>query len=420
MCRKGMILPIFHEEKEEIWLSKNHVRHYFDFWLGLRNEIYSSNYTQWYDGTPLNYTAWDQDRIPYKAYECSGVYVEKQDGNWTDCACDGCKDTRIICMKQKKMADMDVAVNNITFEGLNCLKQELQCANGKKCIWYDYLCDGDDNCGDNSDEQDCDANAEIKKTPSGEYVVEYKYIIPGLNPKQSLIETNCKTHQFTCFDGQCVPLAARCDKKADCADGTDEDICEYNYQKSPVSQLYYMIKAPMNYFQAHKTCKRLGGTLPMPTSKEESDWIGGLVNRPFWIDARNTPGTVYFPKFRNGTDITYTNWGVTQPNNDNQECTAIAVHGGGKWFDCRCSDCDWKLAICVRNFRYQKDSNETESGEKDGEKTSDDLRHGVGWTGARYGQSFLWLIVALVAAAILLYFILDFAGTKKVTYKVDP
>ena len=35
----------------------------------------------------------------------------------------------------------------------------------------------------------------------------------------------CTSDQFTCANGQCVPMAARCDGNIDCTDGSDESNC---------------------------------------------------------------------------------------------------------------------------------------------------------------------------------------------------
>ena len=40
------------------------------------------------------------------------------------------------------------------FEFLDCLNDRFKCDNGK-CIHSDWRCDGDNDCGDNSDENIC-------------------------------------------------------------------------------------------------------------------------------------------------------------------------------------------------------------------------------------------------------------------------
>lgn len=71
-----------------------------------------------------------------------------------------------------------------------CKDTEFRCANGQ-CIIRSYLCDGDNDCLDGSDETSCPTAA-------------------------------CGSRTFRCNNTACVQATLRCDGDADCADGSDE------------------------------------------------------------------------------------------------------------------------------------------------------------------------------------------------------
>lgn len=79
-----------------------------------------------------------------------------------------------------------------------CEPNQFQCNNGK-CVLKTWLCDSENDCGDNSDEEGCAAS----------------------DPRQP-----CKSVEFACSSGtQCMPKSYHCDGQSDCMDGSDEIGC---------------------------------------------------------------------------------------------------------------------------------------------------------------------------------------------------
>ncbi|KAH8407013.1 hypothetical protein KR222_004148, partial [Zaprionus bogoriensis] len=75
-----------------------------------------------------------------------------------------------------------------------CEEKQFRCSSGE-CIPIRYVCDGDSDCRDHSDEQ---------------------------QEQCRFTESTCSSNQFRCNNGQCIPNKWRCDHENDCADGSDE------------------------------------------------------------------------------------------------------------------------------------------------------------------------------------------------------
>uniref|UniRef100_A0A3P8N9H4 EGF-like domain-containing protein n=1 Tax=Astatotilapia calliptera TaxID=8154 RepID=A0A3P8N9H4_ASTCA len=80
--------------------------------------------------------------------------------------------------------------NTGTHTQSECETGQFQCKSGA-CVPIVWRCDGDDDCPDSSDEENC--------------------------PKKT-----CAATDFTCKNGQCLPARWRCDGEVECADGSDE------------------------------------------------------------------------------------------------------------------------------------------------------------------------------------------------------
>ncbi|KAK3787581.1 hypothetical protein RRG08_025912 [Elysia crispata] len=126
-----------------------------------------------------------------------------------------------------------VMLNDLPPEQLSlaCPDTQFTCRNAD-CIKASWVCDGDNDCGDMSDEVNCP----MRNCSDGEMSCANGHCVPlewrcdghdDCNDGSDELCGNkeCRADQLRCPVGLCLPMALRCDDKFDCSDGSDEINC---------------------------------------------------------------------------------------------------------------------------------------------------------------------------------------------------
>ncbi|XP_047424502.1 basement membrane-specific heparan sulfate proteoglycan core protein isoform X3 [Mugil cephalus] len=154
-----------------------------------------------------------------------------------------------------------------------CEPNEFKCKNGR-CALKLWRCDGDNDCEDNSDETDC----------------------PTKGP-----DDRCAPEQFECLtDRTCIPASYQCDEEPDCPDRSDEYGCTPPSVTSPPEESVEAARGQTVTF----TCQAVG--VPTPIITWRLNWGHIPVSNRISMTNENGRGTLTIRDVKEADQGAYT------------------------------------------------------------------------------------------------------------------
>ncbi|XP_053339071.1 basement membrane-specific heparan sulfate proteoglycan core protein isoform X5 [Clarias gariepinus] len=194
-----------------------------------------------------------------------------------------------------------------------CRSDQSTCQNGQ-CISRDYLCDGESDCSDGSDEFKCGTPSPCEpnefKCQNGRCALKLWRCDGDNDCHDNSDEINCPAkrpgdvcapEQFTCLSDQtCIPASYQCDEEADCPDRSDEYGCVAPTVTSPPEESVSATRGQTVTFRC------IASGVPVPIITWRLNWGHIPASNRITMTSENGHGMLTIRDVKEGDQGAYT------------------------------------------------------------------------------------------------------------------